>query len=167
MEHNDYPNPDKNGVYVSAKVVVGDFYDFPGDKGVMSFLLNAKILDKDIGRIATEDDADFAFYTKLLQEMKNDEKSEQATLLHTLLKVTKSDIITSPGRITEEYRAQQKKLKNIRQKRKHYVRKKKNISKVYLKKLKNKSLMPNKNKPKFQHICVILKMILMRNKVIR
>lgn len=111
MPHEEYPDGDKNGVTVSVEVVVGDFYKFPYDEAVLSFYRSAKVFDKDMDRLATDDDADFTLYTKLQKEIKDSEHPEQAILLHTLLKVIKSDILTSPERVTKEYIEQQKKLK--------------------------------------------------------
>lgn len=107
IPHEDYPDRDKNGADVTVDVILGDFYKFPGDDNV-AFRYYAKVLDKDINRHANNDDADFALYTQLQNEIKTGEHPEQAILLHTLLKVVDSDILTSPGRVTETYRQQQK-----------------------------------------------------------
>lgn len=149
VEHNDCPNPDKNGVYVRAEVVVGDFYEFPGDEGVMSFTRNAKALDKDLKRTANNDDADFALYTSIQNEINGGKHREQAVLLHTLLKVVKSDILSSPNRVTEEYREQQKaqkqaemaeKYKNLQEEKRKYQKEQvRNASKHELKIMKKRA----------------------------
>ena len=106
IPHEEYPDSDKDGMDVTVDVILGDFYKFPGDDNV-EFRYYVKVLDKDIKRWANIDDADFALYTKLQQEMKTGENPEQAILLYTLLKVVDSKILTSPSRVTEEYRHQQ------------------------------------------------------------
>lgn len=110
IPHEEYPDSNKNGADVSVEVVVGGFYKFPHDDEMLSIERFAKVLDKDMGRRATEDDADFALYTELQKE-KDSEHPEEAMLVYTLLKVVKSDILTSPERVTQEYIEQQKKLK--------------------------------------------------------
>lgn len=106
MTPSDYYNENKKGSYVEIELVIGDFYHSIDDKDSINYRISAKALDKDIGRIASKDDADFAFYTKLQEELKS-KNNAQAILMHTLLKVVKSNILTSPSRVTEEYREQQ------------------------------------------------------------
>lgn len=106
MTPSDYYNENKKGSYVEIELVIGDFYHSIDDKDSINYRMSAKALDKDIGRIASKDDADFAFYTKLQEELKS-KNNTQAILMHTLLKVVKSNILTSPSRVTEEYRHQQ------------------------------------------------------------
>ena len=104
---SDYYDENKKGSYVEIELVIGDFYYSIDDKDSINYRMSAKALDKDIGRIASKDDADFAFYKKL-QEVIKSKNNTQAILMHTLLKVVKSDILTSPNRVTEDYREQQK-----------------------------------------------------------
>lgn len=106
IPHEDYPDSDKNGTNVTIDVTVGDFYSFPNDDNV-KFRYRVNVLDKDIKRRANIDDADFALYTKLQEEIKTSKNPERAILLHTLLKVIDSKILTSPSRVTKDYRQQQ------------------------------------------------------------
>jgi len=106
IPHEEYPDSDKNGTDVTIDVTVGDFYSFPNDDNV-KFRYYVNVLDKDIKRRANIDDADFALYTKLQEEIKTSKNPERAILLHTLLKVIDSKILTSPSRVTKDYRQQQ------------------------------------------------------------
>lgn len=107
IPHEEYPDANKNGSRLQIDVVLGDFSYFPGDDNI-NFCYYDEVLDKDIKRRANKDDVDFAFYTRLQKEIETSEHPEQALLLHTLLKVINSEILTSPSRVTEEYRQQQK-----------------------------------------------------------
>lgn len=108
LPHEEYPDENLNGVSVSVDVVIGDFDLYSNDDSLIKFRRSAKVLDRDIKRKATVDDADFALYTMLQNELKSQEPSKKAVLIYNLLKVVKSDILTSPERATEEYRQQQK-----------------------------------------------------------
>lgn len=121
MSHEEEPDFDKNGVSVSVKVVVGDFYEEDDDKKNV-FKRSAEVLDKNLQRRATNDDADFALYTQLQEEMKNSATPEQAILLYTLLDAVKSDILTSSSRVTEEYRRTKERERDERKAREQALR---------------------------------------------
>ena len=114
IAHEESPNGDLNGVTTFVELVIGAYSTSPykDEEGVVSFCLSGEALDKNYkNRLATEDDADFIVYTKLQKLMQSKGDGEKAQLMHTLLKLVDSNILTSAERISDEYVLEQKRKK--------------------------------------------------------